>query len=295
MDVRWSLLMRYDVAIGDGANDVPMIQAGNVGVGIAGKEGTHAAAASDFKVGQFKFLAPLLLIHGRMGYIRISKAITLTFYANMLFTCTAFLYNFVCDYSGFPAYNVAQYALFQAFIAIPAFALGWFDRDVKDVYSLLNYPRAYDVGRLNRLLYPAFVDVQILRAILHALRIFFVITAEDLDIYVVQFRATLMLLTTLVLVFFSIWDSGCITVFHIISSLLNVVILLVVTFINSANLAFLRQVFGNDTIAKVFICLALVILIDYSLQALYYGLNQVRGTQKYRKMRTVAWLWPSAS
>lgn len=39
------------LAIGDGANDVSMIQAANVGIGIIGKEGQQAARASDFAFG----------------------------------------------------------------------------------------------------------------------------------------------------------------------------------------------------------------------------------------------------
>lgn len=39
------------LAIGDGANDVTMIQAAHVGVGIYGREGTQALAASDYAIG----------------------------------------------------------------------------------------------------------------------------------------------------------------------------------------------------------------------------------------------------
>ena len=53
------------LAIGDGANDVAMIKAGHVGVGIIGKEGREAVNNSDFAIGQFRFLRGLLLVHGR--------------------------------------------------------------------------------------------------------------------------------------------------------------------------------------------------------------------------------------
>lgn len=64
---------RITLSIGDGANDVSMIQAAHVGVGISGQEGMQAVMASDFAVAQFRFLADLLLVHGRWSYLRICK------------------------------------------------------------------------------------------------------------------------------------------------------------------------------------------------------------------------------
>ena len=44
------------LAVGDGANDVGMIQAAHVGVGISGQEGLQAANSSDYSIAQV--LAP---------------------------------------------------------------------------------------------------------------------------------------------------------------------------------------------------------------------------------------------
>ena len=44
------------MAVGDGANDVNMITAANIGIGIKGVEGNQAARASDYSVGEFKVL-----------------------------------------------------------------------------------------------------------------------------------------------------------------------------------------------------------------------------------------------
>jgi phospholipid-transporting ATPase len=63
------------LAIGDGANDVSMIQAAHVGVGISGVEGLQAARASDVAISQFRFLKKLLLVHGAWSYQRLSKLI----------------------------------------------------------------------------------------------------------------------------------------------------------------------------------------------------------------------------
>ena len=47
--------------IGDGGNDVSMIQCADVGVGIVGKEGKQASLAADFSIDQFCYLSKLLL------------------------------------------------------------------------------------------------------------------------------------------------------------------------------------------------------------------------------------------
>ena len=71
------------LAIGDGANDVSMIQAAHIGVGIAGEEGMQAVMSSDYAIAQFRFLERLLLIHGRWSYVRTSSMILCFFYKNL--------------------------------------------------------------------------------------------------------------------------------------------------------------------------------------------------------------------
>ena len=68
------------LAIGDGANDIAMIQEAHVGIGITGKEGLQAARVSDYSIAQFRFLAKLLLVHGRWNYIRTCKYTVGTFW-----------------------------------------------------------------------------------------------------------------------------------------------------------------------------------------------------------------------
>jgi phospholipid-transporting ATPase len=73
------------LAIGDGANDVPMILKANIGVGITGKEGTQAALSADFAIGQFKFLKTLMFTHGRECYRRNSDLVCYSFYKSLLY------------------------------------------------------------------------------------------------------------------------------------------------------------------------------------------------------------------
>ena len=88
------------LAIGDGANDVAMIHEARVGVGISGREGKHAANSSDFSIGQFRFLIPLLLEHGRYNYIRSSKLILYSFFKNLVLVSTLFYYTIYSAFSG---------------------------------------------------------------------------------------------------------------------------------------------------------------------------------------------------
>lgn len=72
------------LAIGDGANDVNMITAAHVGIGIKGVEGQQAARASDYSIGEFKILRNLVLDHGRECYRKNSSLISYNFYKNLL-------------------------------------------------------------------------------------------------------------------------------------------------------------------------------------------------------------------
>ncbi|KAL2494036.1 Phospholipid-transporting ATPase 6 [Forsythia ovata] len=88
------------LAIGDGANDVGMIQEADIGVGISGMEGMQAVMASDFSLPQFRFLERLLIVHGHWCYRRISKMILYFVYKNIAFGLTLFYYDIYTGFSG---------------------------------------------------------------------------------------------------------------------------------------------------------------------------------------------------
>lgn len=76
------------LSVGDGANDVSMIQEADVGVGIAGEEGRQAVMSSDYAIGQFRFLQRLILVHGRWSYRRLAETLANFFYKVCLFLLT---------------------------------------------------------------------------------------------------------------------------------------------------------------------------------------------------------------
>ena len=88
------------LAIGDGANDVSMIRAARVGVGIAGQEGMQAVRSSDFAVQRFSDLEPLLLGHGRLAYVRLGQMTTYFFYKNIVATLSGLWFGAACAWSG---------------------------------------------------------------------------------------------------------------------------------------------------------------------------------------------------
>lgn len=134
------------LAIGDGANDVSMIQAAHVGVGIAGEEGLQAVMASDYAFAQFRFLAKLILVQGRWAFKRNSRLILNFFFKNLIWTMPFFYYQF---YSGFTMTYVIDYTyqlLYQTvFSSTAIIVMGWFDREL-DVYYLFGIPGTYAEG-----------------------------------------------------------------------------------------------------------------------------------------------------
>ncbi|KAG0088539.1 hypothetical protein BGZ92_006041 [Podila epicladia] len=129
------------LAIGDGANDVSMIQAAHVGVGISGLEGLQAARSADFAISQFRFLKKLLLVHGAWSYQRLSKLILFSFYKNICLYTTQFWYAFYNGFSGQTVYESWTISLYNvALTVLPPLTLGIFDQYVS-ARMLDRYPQ----------------------------------------------------------------------------------------------------------------------------------------------------------
>ncbi|KAJ1516206.1 hypothetical protein HMI54_010398 [Coelomomyces lativittatus] len=147
------------LAIGDGANDVSMIQCADIGVGIYGEEGVQACMASDYAIGQFRFLVKLLLVHGRWSHLRVSEMIFNFFYKNIVWVFIMFWYQ--C-FSGFSAAILHDYTFLMLynvlFTVFPVLAIGIFDRDVPMRFAL-EYPQLYPqkIGRYSNLTFCIYI------------------------------------------------------------------------------------------------------------------------------------------
>ncbi|KAL3501616.1 hypothetical protein ACH5RR_036065 [Cinchona calisaya] len=140
---------RTTLGIGDGANDVGMLQEADIGIGISGVEGMQAVMSSDVAIAQFRFLERLLLVHGHWCYRRISSMICYFFYKNVTFGITIFLYEAYASFSAQPAYNDWFLSLYNVFFtSLPVIALGVFDQDVSARFCL-KFPLLYQEGVLN--------------------------------------------------------------------------------------------------------------------------------------------------
>jgi len=131
------------LAIGDGANDVAMIQEAHIGVGIKGEEGLQAVNSSDFAIAQFRYLQHLMLKHGRYNYIRMSNLICYMFYKNVFMSIAQFWFNFNCGFSGQKYYEEGLIQLYNlAFTSFPILLLAVYDRDVC-YENVINHPQLY--------------------------------------------------------------------------------------------------------------------------------------------------------
>lgn len=138
------------LAIGDGANDVSMIQQANVGIGIAGKEGMQAVLASDFNMARFSYLKKLLLVHGHWCYTRLANLILYFFYKNVMFSVLLFWFQIFNGFSGsIPIEGVNLQIYNLVYTSLPVMVAGTADQDVK-ANTLLSDSSLYNVGRCSQ-------------------------------------------------------------------------------------------------------------------------------------------------
>ncbi|XP_062868960.1 phospholipid-transporting ATPase IF [Trichomycterus rosablanca] len=170
------------LAIGDGANDVSMIQEAHVGIGIMGKEGRQAVRNSDYAIARFKFLAKLLLVHGHFYYIRIANLVQYFFYKNVCFITPQFLYQFFCLFSQQTLYDSVYLTLYNiCFTSLPILVYSLFEQLVHP-HVLQSKPALYrDISKNSLLSFKTFLNWTIL-GFCHAFVFFFgcyILMGED--------------------------------------------------------------------------------------------------------------------
>ncbi|XP_057382437.1 probable phospholipid-transporting ATPase IIB isoform X6 [Balaenoptera acutorostrata] len=133
---------RRTCAIGDGGNDVSMIQAADCGIGIEGKEGRQASLAADFSVPQFKHIGRLLMVHGRSSYKRSAALSQFVMHRGLVISTMQAVFSSVFYFASVPLYQgflMVGYA--TVYTMFPVFSLV-LDQDVKPEMAML-YPELY--------------------------------------------------------------------------------------------------------------------------------------------------------
>ena len=160
------------LAIGDGANDVAMIQKASVGVGVSGNEGLQAVNSADFSIGQFSYLLRLLLVHGAWNYARISNVILYSFYKNITLYIIELWFAIYSYWSGqviYERWSIGMYNVFFTFF--PPLALGIFDKTCSDE-TREAIPQLYTISQRSELYNSKRFWMWIGNAIYHSILLF---------------------------------------------------------------------------------------------------------------------------
>ncbi|KAK3752469.1 hypothetical protein RRG08_032761 [Elysia crispata] len=160
-------------AIGDGANDVSMIQEADVGFGIMGKEGRQAVCNSDFAFGKFRFLRRALLLHGHFYYHRLAILVKYFFYKNVAWvTCQIYfaIYSYWSQQSLYDPFYLTFYNMTST--SLPILIYGIFEQ-CKPIHRLVGQPHLYkSISRNASLRWSVFLEWMVL-ALWHSLVFFF--------------------------------------------------------------------------------------------------------------------------
>ena len=129
-------------SIGDGGNDVSMIQMADAGIGIVGKEGKQASLAADFSITHFRHIGRLLIWHGRNGDKRSAALGQFVIHRGLIISVIQAVFSCSFFFISVPLYQgMLQVGYSTVYTTAPVFSLV-LDVDVQDDIALL-YPELY--------------------------------------------------------------------------------------------------------------------------------------------------------
>lgn len=204
------------LAIGDGANDVSMIQMADVGIGISGQEGMQAVMSSDFAISRFKYLNKLILVHGHWCYARLANMILYFFYKNVMYVNLLFWYQFFCGFSGSTMTNSWVLIFFNLlFTSVPPLVYGVLDKDVSRE-TLVDLPDLYKFGQKSQAYLPSTFWLTMLDAFYQSLVCFFIpyFAYAGSDIGVFSFGSPINSSALLIILLHQVIESRTLTWIH---------------------------------------------------------------------------------
>ncbi|XP_070387074.1 probable phospholipid-transporting ATPase IIB isoform X3 [Dermacentor albipictus] len=188
-------------AVGDGGNDVSMIQEADAGIGIVGREGNQASLAADFSVTQFHHIARLLLVHGRYSYKRSAALSQFVIHRGLIISTMQAVFSSVFYFASVALYQgllMVGYA--TVYTMFPVFSLV-LDQDVEPKIAL-TYPELYkELSKGRSLSFKTFF-IWVLISIYQGGIIMYgaLLLFEDEFIHIVSISFTSLILTELLMV-----------------------------------------------------------------------------------------------
>ncbi|KAJ4980550.1 hypothetical protein NE237_031387 [Protea cynaroides] len=161
------------LAIGDGGNDVKMIQQADIGVGISGREGLQAARAADYSIGKFRFLKRLILVHGRYSYNRTAFLSQYSFYKSLLICFIQIFFSFISGISGTSLFNSVSLMAYNVFYTSFPVLVSVLDKDLSE-RTVMQHPEIFSYCQAGRLLNPITFAGWFGRSLFHALVVFLI-------------------------------------------------------------------------------------------------------------------------
>ncbi|KAE9418680.1 hypothetical protein Angca_003206, partial [Angiostrongylus cantonensis] len=188
-------------AIGDGGNDVSMIQAAHAGIGIDANEGKQASLAADFSITQFSHVCRLLLVHGRFCYKRSCALSQFVMHRGLIISTMQAIFSCVFYFASVSLYQgVLMVAYSTAYTMLPVFSLV-VDRDVT-ASNALTYPELYkELGKGRSLSYKTFCIWVMISLYQGAVIMYGALLVFDADfIHVVSISFSALIVTELIMV-----------------------------------------------------------------------------------------------
>ncbi|KAL0267650.1 UNVERIFIED_CONTAM: hypothetical protein PYX00_009855 [Menopon gallinae] len=220
------ILHKKTLAIGDGANDVSMIQTADIGVGISGQEGMQAIMASDYALSRFKFLERFLLVHGHWCYDRLARMVLYFFYKNATFVFLIFWFQLYCGYSGQVMIDQMYLMLYNLlFTSLPPLAIGVYEQDAPEELLMAN-PSLYKQGRLGLVYQPHSFWITMADSLYQSIVIFFITLGAyyNSDIGLWEFGTTITTACMFIMLTQVAIETKSWTVIHVISIFASVAV-----------------------------------------------------------------------